>query len=189
MLPTEALPEAPALRVSQGEFGEAGMAAVSQSPSRTSAMRPSAGSLGLDGLRSQTMGCRHSGELDYWGLTSPIGDWPLLQHIPDLIAIGFGAEAHHTRELVFVCLSVAGIIGSVLLARVTLLGTGQVAWFWGFLLIVLSGPLMRVAMKSTLCASATRARGSFSRSVSSTRMTRVAPPPTQTTDARTCSIL
>ena len=92
--------------------------------------------------RGDFIGCRHSGELDYWGLTSPIGDWPLLQHIPDLVAIGFGAEAHHTRELVFVCLSVAGIIGSVVLARVTLLGTGQAAWFWGFLLIVLSGPLM-----------------------------------------------
>ena len=92
--------------------------------------------------RSDFIGCRHSGELDYWGLTSPIGDWPLLQHIPDLIAIGFGAEAHHTRELVFVYLSVAGIIGSVVLARVTLIRTGQAAWFWGFLLIVLSGPLI-----------------------------------------------
>jgi hypothetical protein len=92
--------------------------------------------------RGDFVGCRHSGELDYWGLTSPIGDWPLLQHIPDLIAIGFGAEAHHTRELLFVCLSVAGIIGSVVLARVTLLGAGQAAWFWGFLFVVLSGPLM-----------------------------------------------
>ena len=41
--------------------------------------------------------CRHSGELDYWGLTSPIGDWPLLQHIPDLLAVGLGATAHHSR--------------------------------------------------------------------------------------------
>ena len=96
--------------------------------------------------RGDFVACGHSGELDYWGLTSPIGDWPLLQHIPDLIAIGLGAdarpEAHHTRELVFVLLSVAAVVGSVALARVVLSRTGQAAWFWGFLFIVLSGPLI-----------------------------------------------
>ena len=86
--------------------------------------------------------CRHSGELDYWGLTSPIGDWPLLQHIPDLVAVGLGATAHHSRELVFVFLSIAGIVGAVAVARVTLLRTGEPAWFWGFLFVVLSGPLI-----------------------------------------------
>jgi hypothetical protein len=86
--------------------------------------------------------CRHSGELDYWGLTSPIGDWPLLQHIPDLVAVGLGATAHHSRELVFVLLSVAGIVGSVVLARVTMRRVGEPAWFWGFLFIALSGPLI-----------------------------------------------
>jgi hypothetical protein len=92
--------------------------------------------------RGDLVACRHSGELDYWGLTSPIGDWPLLQHIPDLIAIGLGADAHPTRELVFVLLSVAGIVASVALSWVALSRAGQAAWFWGFLLIVLSGPLL-----------------------------------------------
>ena len=86
--------------------------------------------------------CRHSGELDYWGLTSPIGDWPLLQHIPDLITVGLGGDAHHTRELVFVFLSVTALVGSVLLARLVLRRLGEGAWFWGFLFIVLSGPMI-----------------------------------------------
>jgi hypothetical protein len=92
--------------------------------------------------RGDFVSCRHSGELDYWGLTSPIGDWPLLQHIPDLISIGLGAEAHPTRELVFVLLSVAGVVASVALSWVALSRAGQAAWFWGFLLIVISGPLI-----------------------------------------------
>lgn len=96
--------------------------------------------------RGDFVACRHSGELDYWGLTSPIGDWPLLQHIPDLVAIGIGAEAdpeaHHTRKLVFVLLSVAGVLAAIGLARIVLVKTGQPAWFWGYLLIALSGPII-----------------------------------------------
>jgi hypothetical protein len=86
--------------------------------------------------------CRHHDELDYWGLTSPIGDWPLLQHVPDLVAMAFGAQAHHTRELVFVALSIAGLAGSVALAYLVLTKTGQRAWFWGFIVVLLSGPLI-----------------------------------------------
>jgi hypothetical protein len=92
--------------------------------------------------RGDLVACRHSGELNYWGLTSPIGDWPLLQHIPDLIAIGFGADGHHSRELVFVSLSAAAIVASVVLARLVLRRTGEGAWFWGYLFIVLSGPMI-----------------------------------------------
>jgi hypothetical protein len=86
--------------------------------------------------------CRHSGELDYWGLTSPIGDWPLLQHVPDFVSIGLGADAHDTRELVFVLLSVVGVVGAVALAGLVLTRVRQPAWFWGFLLVVMSGPLI-----------------------------------------------
>jgi hypothetical protein len=93
--------------------------------------------------------CRHSGELDYWGLTSPIGDWPLLQHIPDLVAIELGADAHDTRELVLVVLSVAGVVGAVGSAWLVFRKIGQPAWFWGFLLVVLSGPLV-VYARTTL---------------------------------------
>lgn len=92
--------------------------------------------------RRDFVACRHSGELDFWGLTSPIGDWPLLQHVPDLVAIGLGADTHHTRELVFVLLGVAGVVGAVLLATLVLSRIGQPAWTWGFLAVVLSGPLI-----------------------------------------------
>jgi hypothetical protein len=86
--------------------------------------------------------CRHREELDYWGLTSPIGDWPLLQHVPDLLAIGFGADAHDTRELVLVVLSVAGLVVAVAAAHVALSRAGQPAWFWGFLAVLLASPLL-----------------------------------------------
>jgi hypothetical protein len=89
--------------------------------------------------------CRHREELDYWGLTSPIGDWPLLQHIPDLAALGLGADTHHTRELVFVALSVVGIVSCIPLARIVLRRIGQGPWIWGFLIVLLSGPLIAYA--------------------------------------------
>ena len=44
--------------------------------------------------------CGFTGKLNYWGLMSPMGDWPLLQHIPDLIAIGLGASSHAVRTRV-----------------------------------------------------------------------------------------
>jgi hypothetical protein len=86
--------------------------------------------------------CRHSGELDYWGLTSPIGDWPLLQHVPDLASIALGADSHDTRELVLVVLSAAGLVGAAAVARVALRLAGQPAWFWGFLVVLLASPLL-----------------------------------------------
>ncbi len=86
--------------------------------------------------------CRHSGQLDYWGLTTPIGDWPLLQYIPDLVAVELGANSHHTREILLVVLGVTAIVGSLLLVRVVLRRFGQTAWFWGFLTIFLTSPLI-----------------------------------------------
>ena len=32
--------------------------------------------------------CLHR-KLNHWGLMTPVGDWPLLQHVPDLISIGW----------------------------------------------------------------------------------------------------
>jgi hypothetical protein len=89
--------------------------------------------------------CRHREALDYWGLTSPIGDWPLLQHIPDLVAVKLGAQAHHTRELVFVALSVIGVAGSIPVGWLVLRKTAPRGWFWGYLVILLSGPLIAYA--------------------------------------------
>ena len=90
--------------------------------------------------------CRYSGQLDpFEGLTSPIGDWPLLQHIPDIIAVKLGANSHHARELVLIALGVAGVAGSVALAYLALRKVGQNAWFWGFLFVLLSSPLIAYA--------------------------------------------
>jgi len=90
--------------------------------------------------------CRYSGQLDpFEGLTSPIGDWPLLQHIPDLTAFELGLNGHHARELVLVVLGVAGITASVALAYLVLRRAEQQAWFWGFLFVLLSSPLIAYA--------------------------------------------
>src|SRR5204862_4488288 len=69
----------------------------------------------------------------------------LLQHIPDLVAFKLGANGHHARELVLVDLGVAGVVGSVALAYLVLRRTGQRVWFWGFLFILLSSPLIAYA--------------------------------------------
>ena len=41
--------------------------------------------------------CGYTGELNYGGLMTSVGDWPLLQHVPDLISIGLGADGHAAR--------------------------------------------------------------------------------------------
>jgi hypothetical protein len=86
--------------------------------------------------------CGFTGKLNYWGLMSGIGWWPLLQHIPDLIAIGLGADGHAARTRVLAALSVVGVVVSVGLGWLVLKRYGQRAWFWGFLFIALSGPIL-----------------------------------------------
>jgi len=86
--------------------------------------------------------CGFTGKLNYWGLMSPIGDWPLLQHIPDAITIGLGGDGHPVRYRVLGMLSVIAIVATVLLGWLVLRRAGQARWFWGFLFIVLSGPVL-----------------------------------------------
>jgi hypothetical protein len=86
--------------------------------------------------------CGFTGKLNYWGLMSPIGWWPLLQHIPDLITIGLGGDGHPVRYRVLGTLSVVGVLVTVLLGWLVLRRFGQARWFWGFLFIVLSGPVL-----------------------------------------------
>jgi hypothetical protein len=86
--------------------------------------------------------CGFTGELNYWGLMSPIGWWPLLQHVPDLISIGLGADGHAARTRVLATLSVAGVVATVGLGWLVLRRIGHAAWFWGFLLIVMSAPIL-----------------------------------------------
>lgn len=86
--------------------------------------------------------CGFTDELNYWGLMSPIGWWPLLQHIPDAITIGLGGDGHTARTRVLATLSVAGVVATVGFAWLVLRRSGQGAWFWGFLFVVLSSPVI-----------------------------------------------
>jgi hypothetical protein len=86
--------------------------------------------------------CGFTGKLNYWGLMSPIGDWPLLQHIPDAITIGLGGNGHPVRYRVLGTLSVVAVVVTVLLGWLVLRRAGQARWFWGFLLVILSGPVL-----------------------------------------------
>ncbi|MDX6436858.1 MAG: hypothetical protein QOK34_1692 [Gaiellaceae bacterium] len=89
--------------------------------------------------------CGYTGKLNFWGLETPIGYWPLLQHIPDVISIKLGATSHPARTRILTLLSVAGVTGSVVLARVVLSKARQSAWFWGFVFVVFSSPLIAYA--------------------------------------------
>jgi hypothetical protein len=92
--------------------------------------------------------CGFTGHLNVWHLMSPIGDWPLLQHVPDLISIALGATSHPDRVDVLVGLNVAAVLISVILGRMVLSRAGQAGWFWGFQLVVLSGPILAYANQS-----------------------------------------
>jgi hypothetical protein len=99
--------------------------------------------------------CGYTGHLNYWGLMTSVGDWPLLQHVPDFISIGLGADGHRARTRVLELLSVAGVVGSVVLAWLVLSRVRQRAWFWAFMLAVLSSPLLWYARTTAAEAFAT----------------------------------
>jgi hypothetical protein len=86
--------------------------------------------------------CDFTGKLNYWGLMSNIGWWPLLQHIPDAITIGLGGDGHFARTRVLAYLSVVGVVATVGLGWLVLTRVGQRAWFWGFLFVVIGGPVL-----------------------------------------------
>ena len=86
--------------------------------------------------------CGYTGKLNYWGLMTSVGDWPLLQHVPDLLSIGLGADGHAARTRILELLSVAAVVGAVVLAWIALNRAGQRAWFWAFMAVVLSSPLV-----------------------------------------------
>jgi len=86
--------------------------------------------------------CGYTGELNYWGLMTPVGDWPLLQHVPDWISIGLGADGHAARARILELLSIAGIVAAVVAAWIALSRTGHRAWFWAFMLVLLSSPFV-----------------------------------------------
>jgi hypothetical protein len=86
--------------------------------------------------------CGYTGKLNDAGLMTSVGDWPLMQHVPDLIAIGLGADGHAARTRILELLSVAAVVTSVVLGWVVLSRAGQRAWFWAFMLVVLSSPFL-----------------------------------------------
>jgi hypothetical protein len=87
-------------------------------------------------------GCGYTGKLNDAGLMTPVGDWPLLQHIPDLIAIGLGADRHATRSRILELLGVAGVVLAVAAAWVACVRARQGTLFWAFMTALLSGPLL-----------------------------------------------
>jgi hypothetical protein len=86
--------------------------------------------------------CDFTGKLNYWGLMSNIGWWPLLQHIPDAITIGLGGDGHPARTRVLATLSVVGVVVTVGLGWLVLRRTGEARWCWGFLFVMLSSPVL-----------------------------------------------
>src|SRR5919201_3751532 len=93
--------------------------------------------------------CGFTDKLNYWGLMSPIGWWPLLQHIPDMISIGVGADGHAARTRVLATLSVVGVVGSVGLGWLVLRRVGGGGGVWGFLFIALSGAILAYGRQTT----------------------------------------
>ena len=93
-------------------------------------------------------GCGYTGKLNYWGLMSPIGWWPLLQHVPDMITIGLGGDGHPARTRVLASLSVAGVVSSVGLGALVLRRYARTEWFWAFLAIALTGPILAFARQT-----------------------------------------
>jgi hypothetical protein len=87
-------------------------------------------------------GCGYTGQLNDAGLMTPVGDWPLLQHLPDLAAIGLGADKHATRSRVLELLGVAGVVLGVLAAWFACVRARQRAFFWAFMVALFSGPLL-----------------------------------------------
>jgi hypothetical protein len=85
--------------------------------------------------------CGYTGVLSATGQTTTIGPYPLLQYIPDLIARSLGAT-HNSRYAVLALLSTAAVATTVAVAACVFLKLGRGVWFWGFLAVVLSGPVL-----------------------------------------------
>jgi hypothetical protein len=99
--------------------------------------------------------CGYTGKLNYWGLMTSVGDWPLLQHVPDFISIALGADGHAARARILQLLSVTGVVAAVGLGWFVLSRVGQRAWFWAFMVGVLSSPLLWYARTTAAEALAT----------------------------------
>jgi hypothetical protein len=91
--------------------------------------------------RGDLVGCGFTGKLSAAGQMSAVGPYPLMQYVPDFVTRSVGAT-HDTRYTVLVALSVVGVAAAVVAAWLTLARVVQHAWIWGFLILVLSGPVL-----------------------------------------------
>ena len=87
------------------------------------------------------VGCGYTGEVDEDGHTSPIGPYPLLQYPVALVAQAVGATPFQRAIVLAVC-SVLAFAGAVAMTWLVLARVGLKAWWWGVLLVALSGPLL-----------------------------------------------
>jgi hypothetical protein len=85
--------------------------------------------------------CGFTGKLDAAGQMSAVGPYPLLQYVPDYLARWVGAT-HDTRYTFLALLSTVAVFAVLALAWFVLSRTGVSAWFWAFVLAVLTGPLI-----------------------------------------------
>jgi hypothetical protein len=91
--------------------------------------------------RHELSGCGFTGELSPAGQMSAVGPYPLMQYVPDYVARSLGAT-HDSRYTLLALLSAVAVVVSLLLAWLVLSRIGQPAWFWGFVIIVLCGPVL-----------------------------------------------
>ena len=85
--------------------------------------------------------CGFTGKLDAAGQMSAVGPYPLLQYVPDYLARWVGAT-HDTRYTFLALLSTVAVLAVLALAWFVLSRIGEGAWFWAFVLVVLTGPLI-----------------------------------------------
>jgi hypothetical protein len=86
--------------------------------------------------------CGFTHQLNQAGLMSPMGDWPLLQHVPDLIATTVGASSHAARTRVLEALNVAAVVASVVSARIVFVRYRRRPLFWAFVLVLIASPIL-----------------------------------------------
>jgi hypothetical protein len=74
--------------------------------------------------------------------TTPIGPYPLVQYVPDLLADAGAELSADSRVRVLAILSGLGVAAAIAAAWIVLRRVGCPEWRWGFLLVAVSGPAL-----------------------------------------------
>lgn len=72
---------------------------------------------------------------------TPIGPWPIMQYLPDLVADAAGPSTEG-RDRVLTTLSSVGVVACIGAAWIVLRRLSYAEWRWGFLLVVVTGPAL-----------------------------------------------